>query len=387
MEPSASLSIPQESPGMARHNNGFRSRAGSFFSGTSTTGAPNARSASQTRIPRIGLRLFSGERNERPRPRQSDYASGYRRPRASYGSSIVPNVPTTRPAQPFAPSSIEMAEAGLSGGHLQAQGHVNSSRHNRPQPNPRARPGNFSTWVRRKHDDKSKPKRFCGGPGMRSKEVRKKLVDCSLAGFLLLTIFIIYLALSLSNTVSRREFHVVLILVLMILVIYFCHSFIRFFMLASRPAPGYPPPSAPRRVGTLGYAQPDQPIPVILARDEEIAREVDTNNNTSGNSNLGGLAPPPPAYGLWRNSVKINPNLVHWQRRGQIDSQRSTENENTHDGPHRPPSYISDDGVHYVVDVQPRSQAAVTVSRQPQSRLLSPNDSDIHPAERLRRKQ
>lgn len=191
MEPSASLSIPQESPGMARHNNGFRSRAGSFFSGTSTTGAPNARSASQTRIPRIGLRLFSGERNERPRPRQSDYASGYRRPRASYGSSIVPNVPTTRPAQPFAPSSIEMAEAGLSGGHLQAQGHVNSSRHNRPQPNPRARPGNFSTWVRRKHDDKSKPKRFCGGPGMRSKEVRKKLVDCSLAGFLLLTIFII----------------------------------------------------------------------------------------------------------------------------------------------------------------------------------------------------
>ncbi|OAX84747.1 hypothetical protein ACJ72_00886 [Emergomyces africanus] len=374
MELSTSLSGQQESPGMARNNNSFRSRVGSLFSGTSSIGATNARPASRTRAPRIGLCLFSGERIETPQPRQSDYASAYRRPRTSTGSFLSPDEPTARPGWPFVPSSIETAQTELLAGRTQAQGHRSTSRHYRQQSVSEAWQGNFGAWVRSKPGDKPKPKRFCGGPGMTSRNARKKLAHSSLAGFLLMTTFIIYLALSLSNTVTRREFHIVLILVLTILLIYFCHSFICFFMLAWRPARGHLLPVTSSRVGTLGYAQPDQPIPIILARDEEIAMDVDTNNRTGGNnSNVAGVTPPPPAYGLWRNSVKINPNLVHWQRREQTSSQRrSTQNENVNDGLHRPPSYISDDGVNYVV-----------VEAQPQSRQRAPDDSDIHPAERV----
>jgi hypothetical protein len=49
-------------------------------------------------------------------------------------------------------------------------------------------------------------------------------------------------------------------------------------------------------VGPLGYAQPEQPIHVVLARDEEIAIE------NRGSPQVEVVAPPP-AYGLWRSSV------------------------------------------------------------------------------------
>ena len=60
----------------------------------------------------------------------------------------------------------------------------------------------------------------------------------------------------------------------------------------------------PSRAGPLGYAQPEQPIPVVLARDEEIA--VGNNENGDGSEHKK-IAPPPPAYGLWRSSVVSNP--------------------------------------------------------------------------------
>ncbi|PGG98812.1 hypothetical protein GX51_06608 [Blastomyces parvus] len=361
MDRSTSLPGQEESPGTARQNNGFfRRPAGSFFGRTQPIGGPNARSisSSKARAPRVGLCMFSGERIESLRPLRSDYPSGYRRP------------------PPVSLSSIELAEAGLSESHVQVQGHGNSSRRSRLQASVGVIRGDFGARARRKHGDKSKRERFCGGPRMRSKEARKKFVHCALAGFLLMIIFIIYLALSLSHTVDKRDFHIVFILALIILVIYFCHSFIRFLMLVWRSPPPHPPHAAPRTVSTREYAQPVQPIPVILARDEEIMTETDANNPSGRDGNVGGLAPPPPAYGLWRDSVKINPNFVHWRRRELTDPQRrGAESENLNDGPHRPPSYISDDGVHYVVDIQP------------QSRLRALDDSDVHPAERLGRKR
>lgn len=56
------------------------------------------------------------------------------------------------------------------------------------------------------------------------------------------------------------------------------------------------PERVPSRAGPLGYAQPEQPIPVVLAQDEEIA----VGGNSEGHNKV---APPPPAYGLWRSSV------------------------------------------------------------------------------------
>lgn len=52
----------------------------------------------------------------------------------------------------------------------------------------------------------------------------------------------------------------------------------------------------PSRPGPLGYAQPERPIPVVLAQDEEIA----AGSNPAEPKKV---APPPPAYGLWRSSV------------------------------------------------------------------------------------
>jgi hypothetical protein len=52
----------------------------------------------------------------------------------------------------------------------------------------------------------------------------------------------------------------------------------------------------PSRAGSLGYVQPDSPIPVILARDEEVAAENDATVREK-------VVYPPPAYGLWRSSV------------------------------------------------------------------------------------
>lgn len=56
-----------------------------------------------------------------------------------------------------------------------------------------------------------------------------------------------------------------------------------------------------------GFAQPRQPIPVVLARDEELGLH-DDNDRVEEEEEIGkALPPPPPAYGLWRNSVVCPP--------------------------------------------------------------------------------
>ena len=53
-----------------------------------------------------------------------------------------------------------------------------------------------------------------------------------------------------------------------------------------------------------GFAQPRQPIPVVLARDEELGLHIG-NDGVEEDEIDRTLRPPPPppAYGLWRNSV------------------------------------------------------------------------------------
>ena len=58
--------------------------------------------------------------------------------------------------------------------------------------------------------------------------------------------------------------------------------------------------TVPSLAGSDGFAQPRTPIPVILARDEElglVGAEMEEEELVVG------LTPPPPAYGLWRCSV------------------------------------------------------------------------------------
>lgn len=56
---------------------------------------------------------------------------------------------------------------------------------------------------------------------------------------------------------------------------------------------------APTTTSASDFAHPQEPIRVILARDEELGLHENSNEDMSNES----ITPPPPAYGLWRFSV------------------------------------------------------------------------------------
>lgn len=103
------------------------------------------------------------------------------------------------------------------------------------------------------------------------------------------------LAFAVSSSAYGQEFQVLLILLIMIFTVVFCHSLLRLAMILLRgPRDEVATNRVPSRVGPMGYAQPERPIHVILARDEEIAADGEEREK---------VRPPPPAYGLWRSSV------------------------------------------------------------------------------------
>lgn len=166
----------------------------------------------------------------------------------------------------------------------------------------------------------------------------------------------------------------------------------------------------PGKHGPEGF-QPDEPVRVHLVADEENALDIekdvchvdgDRKANESTKDGKGKVKVPPPAYGLWRSSVvsssslkseiaypdpkeqRLNPNLLHWARVQHLPSngcpkgsplvsrnspemqQRAPENPVP-----RPPSYISEDGISYVVEAEPRSTVLMPNARPP---------SNLHPA-------
>ena len=141
-------------------------------------------------------------------------------------------------------------------------------------------------------------------------------------------------------------------------------------------------PHVPAMMGSDGF-QPIIPIRVHLARDAENQAEQDLERG-SLDLEKDHVAPPPPAYGLWRSSVRVDPNLLHWQRaetpvaevasapRSRTGSASGPIARPTTAGGPRPPSYVSEDGVSYVVEAAPRSTV-----RESHSGV-----SDIHPAHR-----
>lgn len=98
-----------------------------------------------------------------------------------------------------------------------------------------------------------------------------------------------------SATLLGQEIHILLIFMILILSIIFCHALIRFAMeiLQDRRST-VARNRVPSRVGPMGYAQPDRPIQVTLAGDEEALVDGAVREK---------VTTPPPAYGLWRSSV------------------------------------------------------------------------------------
>ncbi|KAK7709372.1 hypothetical protein SLS64_006285 [Diaporthe eres] len=184
-----------------------------------------------------------------------------------------------------------------------------------------------------------------------------------------------HLALSLTKNINNSEFTVLLILIILFATIFFCQGLIRLCLLILRPKRSSDEErrNALRQMyGPGGYAIPRQPIRVVLARDEEAAGiESETTKMN------------PPAYGLWRESVRVDPNRIYWERNTEVpavpeeqhemaragssaDDDDSSDDASTSGdegsssrprGQRRPPSYASEDGVAYVIEAQPRSIA------------------------------
>lgn len=159
-----------------------------------------------------------------------------------------------------------------------------------------------------------------------------------------------------------------MILIILIAAMFFCHSLVRLCLIASKPFT-YPDEmsainndimhlrSGP---GPHGYAQPDQPIPIEIVPGQSGAALDDDADPIK-------IPPPPPAYGLWRQSVRVNPDQFYWVKRTSTEiraanepqqerghrptrSRRlnSTEARPSTTEVRRPPSYASDSGTYAV---------------------------------------
>lgn len=198
------------------------------------------------------------------------------------------------------------------------------------------------------------------------------------------------IAISVKNL--NQQVHILFVLVVVAALVFFVYSLTRLIsvVIHRRRNPHRHRPHIPSVAGPEGF-KPDVPIPVQLARDEEAMWDDEKAPEEKES-----LKQPPPAYGLWRGSVRLDPNLLHWQRvearEQQERDQRGSPSGSRNGSPslsqrgsspqgspqlgnvaeeqgevRRPPSYASDDGVSYVVSALPPAPP-----------------SEIHPAFRIR---
>ncbi|KAG9245181.1 hypothetical protein BJ878DRAFT_32658 [Calycina marina] len=191
------------------------------------------------------------------------------------------------------------------------------------------------------------------GPKMKNRKILNKIFACFISGIFLTLILSIYLALALSNKVAGQEFHILLILIILVTTIFFCHALIRLCMMLINPPDDTHHSELPEMTGPGGYANPASPLRVTLVRDEEAAGIESEATKFS-----------PPAYGLWRESVRVDPNRIFWQRNERQES--GSREEPRPAIADRPPSYISEEGIDYVIEAQPPSIAPTTDVPLPQ---------------------
>ncbi|KAK3332724.1 hypothetical protein B0T19DRAFT_398466 [Cercophora scortea] len=253
---------------------------------------------------------------------------------------------------------------------------------------------------RQGRERKAPPKHFmfCF-PWIKSRRVRTQILRCFVSGLLLALLLSVYLALSITKNINSSEFTVLIILIILFVTIFFCHALIRLCMLVLKGGRGQEDvdrSQLPQMFGPGGYAIPRQPIRVVMARDEEAAGIESETTKIN-----------PPAYGLWRESVRVDPNRIYWERNqdaaAHTDATREEEDEispadsassSSAGGHHhrsrsgsarepgsraagapRPPSYVSEDGVAYVVEAQPRSIAPTTDVPLGQQQHQHPSES------------
>ncbi|AEO59407.1 hypothetical protein MYCTH_2307672 [Thermothelomyces thermophilus ATCC 42464] len=194
------------------------------------------------------------------------------------------------------------------------------------------------------------------------------------------------LSLSLTKHVTSNEFTILLILILLFVAIFFCHSLVRLGMLVLKARKRNQMVERGQISAVIapgGYAIPREPIPVVLARDEEAAG-IESEATKTG----------PPAYGVWRESVRVDPDRLYWVRNEHAppldevselsgpdgsgpDGSTASSQSGARTQIPRPPSYSSDDGVSYVVDARPRSIAPPTPANTAPGGLPHPSQTGM----------
>ncbi|KAL4930549.1 uncharacterized protein BDV17DRAFT_259007 [Aspergillus undulatus] len=186
------------------------------------------------------------------------------------------------------------------------------------------------------------------------RNIQWKLFNLVLSTVLLLINLATYVSFVVIRAIRGPWLYIVLTFILLTLGVIWCHTLCR-FIVAVYQFPNHAGNALPplEMAGVAGYARPEQPIHVTMAGDEE--------RFTRGRHAAAvRIAVPPPAYGVWRSSVRLNPDLLYWQR---VDNQPPTDTDiesgeqslRRKTSGRRPPTYMSDDGVEYVVEAQPRS--------------------------------
>ncbi|KAL4901810.1 hypothetical protein BDW74DRAFT_70572 [Aspergillus multicolor] len=190
---------------------------------------------------------------------------------------------------------------------------------------------------------------------IKDRTIHWKLFNLVLSTVLLLINLAIYIAFVVIRAIQGPWLYIVLTLILLTIGVIWCHALCR-FVVAVYQFPNYTANLALpiEMTDTAGYAHPNQPIHVTMTTDEEHSAVSHAHDAP------GKVTVPPPAYGVWRNSVRLDPNPLHWQRvdiqpaMPQTDERREeTSNRKIHG--HPPPSHMSGDGVEYVVEALPRS--------------------------------
>jgi hypothetical protein len=203
-------------------------------------------------------------------------------------------------------------------------------------------------------------------------------------------------------------FHVISILFLLALTGVFLHQLLRMFMLIKHPrrrrhrAATTRTPSNTQRAGhirgggrdgssrTRAHTRtrdrqrtrkprarepeliPEKPIPIHMTSDSPFGPDLEAALPS-------GVQPPPPVYGNFRTSMRINPDLVHWK---EVQTREPSPLTPTYDEAvnqvhqsmgYRPPSYLSESGATEVIETQRRDVDAAL--------------ENIHPLERARMRE
>jgi len=180
------------------------------------------------------------------------------------------------------------------------------------------------------------------------KGLQSKLAVVIVSGLLLAISLAIYLGLALTPSLQlRHQWHIVLILIILLSTMLFCHALLRLCIVASNPSRFQRLSRNFSRIPSVarpgGYANPTEPIRINTVYNGDDLALVDPTKS------------PPPVYGLWRCSVRVNPDQFYWVRRNSasvpaIPEERETDDHRgsgaTTTSP-RPPSYSSDAGTMY----------------------------------------